>query len=149
MSSINKVILVGRFGQDPEKKESSKSGEAFATFSIATNKKIKEKEITAWHKCVSFDPYLTETILKYAKAGTLAYLEGELNYNKWTDKDGNERVTAEIVLGRYNSVFRMLSNKDDNGSFTIQKDDTEVNSQTKSDKEKLKEEEDLEVDIPI
>lgn len=97
---INKVILVGRCGQDPESKVTA-SGSSVTHISIATSESWKDKqgqaqERTEWHKVVFFNR-LAEIAGEYLKKGSKVYIEGSLRTNKWKDKDGNDRYTTEIV----------------------------------------------------
>ena len=110
---INKVILVGRLGADPEIKQ-TKKGDAFANMSIATNKKMKDEEKTTWHKVVVFDPRLAEMVGKYVKSGTQIYLEGEIQTRNYEDAGGQKRYVTEIIVPRFSGVIRMLSSKKDN-----------------------------------
>ena len=110
---INKVILVGRLGADPEIKQ-TKKGDAFANMSIATNKKIKDEEKTTWHKVVVFDPRLAEMVGKYVKAGTQLYLEGEIETRSYEDAGGQKRYVTEVIVPRFSGVIRMLSAKGEN-----------------------------------
>jgi len=93
--SVNKSILIGNLGADPEIRttENSKT----ATFSIATTTKYKEEKKTMWHRCVAFGK-LAEIIEKYVKKGDSIYVEGAINYNEWTDKEGNKRLSTEIIV---------------------------------------------------
>ena len=109
---INKVILVGRLGAEPELKQ-TKKGDTFANMSIATNKKIKDEEKTTWHKVV-FDPRLAEMVGKYVKSGTQIYLEGEIETRTYEDSGGQKRYVTEIIVPRFSGVIRMLSSKKDN-----------------------------------
>ena len=110
---INKVILVGRLGADPEIKQ-TKKGDAFANMSIATNKKIRDEEKTTWHKVVVFDPRLAEMVGKYVKAGTQLYLEGEIETRSYEDAGGQKRYVTEVIVPRFSGVIRMLSAKGEN-----------------------------------
>jgi len=97
--TLNKVMLIGRLGQDPELKYTP-SGVAVATLSIATNTSWKgqdgsQNENTEWHRVVVWRK-LAETIEKYAKKGTKVYVEGRVVTRSWQDKDGNKRYTTEI-----------------------------------------------------
>jgi|PlaIllAssembly_1097288.scaffolds.fasta_scaffold1170216_2 single-strand DNA-binding protein len=99
MASVNKVILIGNLGRDPEVRYLP-SGEAVANFSIATTEKWKDKageaqEQTEWHR-VSFFGRQAEICGEYLRKGSSVYIEGRLQTRKWTDKDGNERTTTEI-----------------------------------------------------
>ena len=98
---INKVILVGNLGQDPEKR-AMPDGRAVANISVATSKSWKDKntgeqqERTEWHKVVFFDR-LAEVVGQYLHKGSQVYVEGELRTRKWQDKDGNDRWSTEVV----------------------------------------------------
>jgi single-strand DNA-binding protein len=99
MASVNKVILIGNLGRDPEVRYMP-SGDAVANFSVATTEKWKDKngemqEQTEWHR-VSFFGRQAEICGEYLRKGSSVYIEGRLQTRKWTDKDGNERATTEI-----------------------------------------------------
>ncbi|MBS1140926.1 MAG: ssb [Proteobacteria bacterium] len=100
MASVNKVILVGNLGKDPEVRYTA-SGEAMCNFSLATTESWKDKssgerkELTEWHR-VSFFGKLAEIAGQYLKKGSQVYVEGSLRTRKWTDKEGQERYTTEI-----------------------------------------------------
>lgn len=114
---INKVILVGRLGADPEMKQTQK-GESFANLSLATNKKFKDQEKTTWHKIVVFDPRIADTMSKYAKKGTMLYIEGEIETRSYKDASGNQRYVTEVVVPRYSGVIKMVSPKPNGGTPT-------------------------------
>ena len=112
---INKVMLVGRLGADPEIKQ-TKSGDKFANLSLATNKKFKAKdgsmtEKTTWHKIVVFDPRLAENMEKYAKTGTQLYVEGELETRQYKDSNGQNRIVTEVVIPRFTGQIKMVGDK--------------------------------------
>lgn len=100
MASVNKVILVGNLGKDPEVRY-SQGGDAMCNFSLATTESWKDKasgerkELTEWHR-VSFFGKLAEIAGQYLKKGSQVYIEGSLRTRKWTDKEGNERYTTEV-----------------------------------------------------
>ena len=99
MASVNKVILIGNLGRDPEVRYLP-SGDAVANFSIATTEKWKDKsgdmqEQTEWHR-IAFFGRQAEICGEYLRKGSSVYIEGRLQTRKWTDKDGNERTTTEI-----------------------------------------------------
>ena len=108
---INKVILVGRTGTDPEIK-TIKSGE-MAIMSIATTEKVRDKDTqqmtdkTTWHKVVTFDPNLSKTIKNYVSKGTMLYIEGQIDVSQYTDSNGNKRYNTSILIPRYFSVMKM------------------------------------------
>lgn len=108
---LNKVILIGRVGKDPEMKYGT-SGDAIANFSLATSKRYKDKsgemvEKTEWHN-ISAYRRLAEIIGEYVKKGALIYIEGEIHTRKWQDKDGSDRYSTGIVA----SEMTMLGGKD-------------------------------------
>jgi len=123
--SVNKVILLGNLGRDPEIR-SMQSGKKMASFSIATSKKWKDrntqeqKENTSWHNIVVFNEGLVEVIEKYVKKGSKIYVEGELSTRKYQDKDGNERYTTEVVLQGYNSTLTMLGSANGSSMSEVQ-----------------------------
>ena len=114
--SINKVILLGRLGADPEIRV-SQEGNKIARFSIATSETWKDKNTnekkdrTEWHKIVIFSPGLSEISEKYLKKGSLIYIEGQLRNRKYTDQSGMEKNISEIVLQGYNSSLTMLDSR--------------------------------------
>ncbi len=116
MASINKVILIGRLGRDPEVRYTP-SGDAVANFSIATSENWKDKntgekrEKTEWHKLVAFRR-LAEIVAEYLSKGSLIYIEGKLQTREWDDKEGIKRYTTEIVVNQ----MQMLGGKNDSGS---------------------------------
>jgi len=114
MSSLNKVMLIGRLGKDPEVKFTS-SGTAVCNFSLATSETFKDKsgekqEKTEWHN-VQLWQKLAEIAGEYLTKGSLVYIEGRLQTRKWQDKEGNDRYTTEIVGER----MQMLGSKGDSG----------------------------------
>lgn len=118
MASVNKVILVGNLGKDPEVR-SMQSGDRVASFPIATSERWKDKatgerkEKTEWHKVTIFDERLVEIAEKYLRKGSKVYLEGQLQTRKWTDQNGQERYTTEIVLQRFRGDLTLLDAKPD------------------------------------
>ena len=95
MSSVNKVVLIGRVGKDPEIK-SAPSGMNIANLSLATTQKKKGEEDTQWHRVVFFDK-LADIVSQYVTKGSLIYVEGMIKYGKYIDKQGNEKHTVDIV----------------------------------------------------
>lgn len=118
MASVNKVILVGNLGKDPEVK-SMQSGDRVASFPVATSERWKDKatgerkEKTEWHKVTIFDERLVEIAEKYLRKGSKVYLEGHLQTRKWNDQNGQERYTTEIVLQRFRGDLTLLDAKHD------------------------------------
>jgi single-strand DNA-binding protein len=111
--SVNKVILVGNLGRDPEIRF-TQSGQKLANMSVATSDQWRDKqsgerrEKTEWHRVVVFDERLAEICEKYLKKGSKVYLEGSLQTRKWTGNDGIEKYTTEVVLQRFSGVLTML-----------------------------------------
>ena len=116
VGSVNKVILLGNLGRDPEIR-SMQSGSKMATFSIATSKRWKDKttqenkEKTSWHNIVVFGEGLVDIVEKYVKKGSKIYVEGELQTRKWQDQDGNDKYTTEVILQGYNSNLTLLDSR--------------------------------------
>lgn len=114
--SINKVILVGNLGKDPEIRHSS-DGAKIASFSIATSEVWKDrttgerKDRTEWHRIVVFNEKLADIIERYVKKGSKVYLEGQLQTRKWTDNSGQEKYVTEVVLSKYKGELTLLDAK--------------------------------------
>lgn len=112
--SINKVILIGNIGQEPEIRV-NQNGQEIANFSLATSDSWKDKnsgekkERTEWHRIVVFSQGLVGIVKNYLKKGSKVYLEGSLQTRKWTDKNGVEKYTTEIVLQNYSSMLQILN----------------------------------------
>lgn len=98
MSSVNKVILIGNMGQDPELKETS-GGTAVCNISLATSSFVKDEEKTEWHRVTLWDK-TAENVAKYMKKGSKLYVEGRLQTRQWEDDDGNTRYATEVVAER-------------------------------------------------
>jgi len=115
--SLNKVLLIGRLGADPEIKQMV-NGKSIARLSLATSNTWKDKntgerkEKTEWHRVVIFNEGLIKVVQQYVKKGAQVYIEGQLATRKWTDeKSGQDKYSTEIVLQGYNSTFTILSGK--------------------------------------
>ena len=115
--SLNKVLLIGRLGADPEIKQMV-NGKSVARLSIATSNTWKDKntgekkEKTEWHRVVIFNEGLVNVVQQYVKKGTQVYIEGQITTRKWKDeKSGLDRYSTEIVLQGFNSSFKILSSK--------------------------------------
>jgi single-strand DNA-binding protein len=114
--SVNKVILVGNLGRDPEIR-TTQGGTRVANFSLATSETWRDrasgerKEKTEWHRVVIFDERLVEVVEKYVKKGQKLYVEGALQTRKWTDNSGQERYTTEVVLQRFRGELTMLDSR--------------------------------------
>ena len=114
--SINKVILVGNLGKDPDVRQSS-NGQKIVSFTLATSDTWRDKnsgekqEKTEWHRVVIFNSGLADIAEKYLKKGSKVYLEGALQTRKWTDPSGMEKYTTEIVLGNYRGEMVLLDSR--------------------------------------
>ena len=114
--SLNKVLLIGRLGNDPEIKQ-MQNGKSVARLSVATSESWKDKntgekkEKTEWHRVVIFNEGLVGVVQKYLKKGAQVYIEGQLNTNKYTDSSGQEKYSTQIVLQGYSSSLTMLDGK--------------------------------------
>ena len=131
--SLNKVLLIGRLGADPEVKQIV-NGKSVARLSLATSNTWKDKntgekkEKTEWHRIVIFNEGLVNVVQQYVKKGAQVYIEGELTTRKWKDeKSGTDKYSTEIVLQGFNSSFKILSSKN-NASPEIQNNKPEKSS---------------------
>jgi len=112
-SSVNKVILVGNVGRDPEIKE-AKNGERYAIVSLATSESWKDKvtgewkDKTEWHRIMVLNDRIAEFIGKYVGKASRVYIEGKIQYRKWQDKEGNEKISTEIIIDKFNGSLVML-----------------------------------------
>lgn len=113
MGSLNKVCLIGHLGKDPEVR-AFQNGNRVANLTVATSENWKDKttgekkEKTEWHRVSIFNDKLVDVAEKYLKKGSQVYLEGSLETRKWTDKDGVEKYTTEVVLKNFNGTLTML-----------------------------------------
>ncbi|SDB70720.1 single-stranded DNA-binding protein [Belnapia rosea] len=120
--SVNKVILVGNLGRDPEVRN-MQSGDRVVSFSIATSESWADrasgerKERTQWHRIAIFNQKLGEIAEKFLKKGSKVYLEGQLESRKYTDKDGNEREVTEVVLSRFRGELTLLDGRGGGGEM--------------------------------
>ena len=118
--SVNKVILIGNLGKDPEARSMGSGGEV-VSFSIATSENWNDKqsgekrEKTEWHNIVIFNENLGRIAKQYLRKGSSVYVEGQLQTRKWTDRDNNERYTTEIVLQRFRGELTLLGSRDGGG----------------------------------
>ena len=114
--SVNKVILIGNLGADPEIRR-TQDGRPIANLRIATSESWRDKatgerkEKTEWHRVVIFNEGLCKIVEQYVKKGSKVYIEGALQTRKWTDKDGHERYSTEVVLQGFNSSLTMLDGR--------------------------------------
>jgi len=123
--SVNKVILLGNLGRDPEIK-SFPSGDKIANFSIATSETWRDKtsgerkEKTEWHNIVVRNDNIVKVVENYLHKGSKVYVEGSLQTRKWQDANGNDKYTTEIVIGRFNGQLTLLDGRgagDNDGGF--------------------------------
>ncbi|MBL4837634.1 MAG: single-stranded DNA-binding protein [Kordiimonadaceae bacterium] len=134
--SVNKMILVGNLGKDPEVRTMG-NGSPVVNLSIATGETWKDKatgerkERTEWHRVVIFNENPAKIAQQYLKKGSTVYLEGKLQTRKWTDQQGAEKYTTEIVLQQYQGELKMLGareNTDQQGGYSQQKNQAQQGS---------------------
>lgn len=118
--SVNKVILVGNLGRDPEVKRLN-SGDPVVNLSVATSESWRDKasgerkERTEWHRVVIYNENLAKVAEQYLRKGSKVYLEGQLQSRKYTDKDGQEKYSTEVVLTRFRGELVLLDSRGDSG----------------------------------
>ena len=123
--SVNRVVILGNLGADPDVRRTN-SGDPVVTLSIATSESWKDKntgerkEKSEWHRVVIFNEGLAKVAESYLKKGAKVYIEGQLQTRKWTDQNGVEKYTTEIVLQRYRGELQMLDGKSGGGSNASQ-----------------------------
>ena len=116
--SLNKVLLIGRLGKDPELREFPSGGKV-CNFSLATSETWKDsstgekQERTSWHNISIFNERLAEIAEQYLRKGSQVYIEGQLETRKWQDQAGNDRYTTEVVLKNYRGELTMLGGRSD------------------------------------
>src|SRR3954469_10123298 len=119
--SVNKVILIGNLGKDPEIRR-TQDGRPIANLSVATSESWRDKtsgerkEKTEWHRVVIFNEGLCKIVEQYLKKGSKVYLEGALQTRKWQDKDGHDKYSTEVVLQGFNSQLTMLDTRGSGGT---------------------------------
>lgn len=116
MASVNKVILIGHLGKDPEGRDAG--GARVVNMRVATSESWKDKsgerqERTEWHSVVIWNERLAEVAEKYLRKGSKVYIEGGLQTRKWTDKTGAERYSTEVVLSKFRGELVLLDKRDD------------------------------------
>ncbi len=120
--SVNKVILVGNLGRDPEVR-AMQSGDKVVNLSVATSESWKDKttgerkEKSEWHRVVIFNQGIAKVAESYLKKGAKVYIEGQLETRKWTDQSGVEKYSTEVVLRPYRGELTMLDTRGDSGSM--------------------------------
>ena len=149
--SLNKVLLIGRLGADPEIKQMV-NGKNVARLSLATSQTWKDKntgekkEKTEWHRIVVFNEGLVNVVQQYLKKGAQIYVEGQLSTRKWKDeKSGQDKYSTEILIQGYNSSLTMLGG----GSGGIQNDNTSQAISKNSDDKSQVQQNDLDDEIPF
>jgi len=137
--SLNKVLLIGRLGSDPEIKQMV-NGKSVARFSIATSNTWKDKntgerkEKTEWHRIVIFNEGLVNVVKQYVKKGAQVYIEGQLSTRKWKDeKSGTDKYSTEVVLQGFNSSFTILSSKNSENSNIQQNNESKSSLPSETD----------------
>ena len=121
--SVNKVILVGNLGKDPEIRR-TQDGRPIANFSLATSESWRDKatgerkEKTEWHRVVVFNENICKVVEQYLKKGAKVYVEGQLQTRKWQDQSGQEKYSTEVVLQGFNAQLTMLDGRNGAGAGT-------------------------------
>ena len=116
--SLNKVLLIGNLGNDPEVR-STQDGRSLCTFSIATSESWKDKnsgerrDKTEWHRVVIFNENIARIAEQYLRKGSTVYVEGQLQTRKWTDQQGVEKYTTEVVISRFKGELTLLGGRND------------------------------------
>ena len=149
--SVNKVLLIGRLGADPEIKQMV-NGKSVARLSLATSQSWKDKntgekkEKTEWHRIVVFNEGLVNVVQQYLKKGAQVYIEGQLSTRKWKDEQsGQDKDSTEILIQGYNSSLTMLGG----GGRGIQNDNSSETISKNSDESSKIEQNDLDDEIPF
>ena len=131
--AVNKAIILGFVGNEPEIRQ-TQDGRTVANFSVATSESWKDKntgekkEKTEWHRVVIFNEGLVSVVQKYLKKGAQVYIEGQLNTNKYTDSNGQEKYSTQIVLQGYSSSLTMLDGKNSSSGDSKKLEDTQLPS---------------------
>lgn len=116
-SSLNKATLIGNVGRDPEVR-ATQGGQVISNFSLATSESWTDKtsgerkEKTQWHNVVVMNENIASVLEKYVRKGSRLYVEGSIQTRKWTDKNGSERYTTEIVIGRFDGRLLLLEKRE-------------------------------------
>ena len=149
--SLNKVLLIGRLGADPEIKQMV-NGKSVARLSLATSQSWKDKstgekkEKTEWHRIVVFNEGLVNVVQQYLKKGAQIYVEGQLSTRKWKDeKSGQDKYSTEILIQGYNSSLTMLGGS----SGGVKNDNTSQSISNNSDESSQAQQNDMDDDIPF
>ena len=152
--SINKATLVGNVGADP-KIRTTQDGREIANFSLATTESWKDKnsgerrDKIEWHRVVIFSQGLVGIVKNYVKKGSKLYLEGNIQTRKWTDNNGVEKYTTEIVLQNYNSSLQMLDARDGNNGGGFEQESNNSQNSTNNNSQQSFNNDDIDDDIPF
>ena len=150
--SLNKVILIGNLGKDPEIRTTN-DGREIANMTLATSENWTDKnsgerkEKTEWHRVVCFNPGLVNVIKNYIKKGSKIYIEGQLQTRKWQDQSGQDKYTTEVVLQGYNSNLTMLDRA--GGAGAVPSNDSFSSAGSSSNQPETNFSEQLDDDIPF
>jgi single-strand DNA-binding protein len=126
--SVNKVILIGNLGRDPEVRR-TQSGDKVVNLAIATSERWSDRqsgerrERTEWHRVVIFDQQIADVAERFLRKGAKVYVEGQLQTRKWQDQSGQERYTTEIVVQRFRGALTMLDSRGGEGGDYGRRDD--------------------------
>lgn len=137
--TINKVILVGNLGKDPEIR-TTQNGKEMASFSVATSESWTDKfsgtrsEKTEWHNIVIFSEGLVKIVKDFARKGSKVYVEGSLRTRKWTDQNGTEKYTTEVVLYNFNSALTLLDSRNSMSNSDYKQSEYKQNETEQKDK---------------
>ncbi|MAK61836.1 MAG: single-stranded DNA-binding protein [Ponticaulis sp.] len=152
--SVNKVILVGNLGRDPEIR-SMPSGGSIANLSVATSESWRDrnsgerKEKTEWHRVVIFSEGLVKIAEQYLRKGSTVYIEGQLETRKWQDQNGQDKYSTEVVLRNFNSTLTMLGGRDSQGGGGGRMDDGGYGAPRKMEGPKQDFSQDMDDEIPF
>jgi single-strand DNA-binding protein len=122
MSSVNKAIVVGNLGKDPEVHRAEGGGRMIVRFSVATSERWRDKnsgerkEATDWHNVVVFNENLAKVAEQYLKKGSKVYIEGAMKTRKWTDKNGVDRYSTDVVVSAFRGVLVLLDKSERSGA---------------------------------
>lgn len=152
-SSVNKVILIGNLGKDPEVRM-TQDGMRIVNLTLATSEYWRDKETqerkerTEWHRVVIFNEKLAEVADKYLRKGAKIYIEGQLQTRKWTDQNGQERYTTEVIVPRFRGELTMLDSARSQGGGDVMAFDAPTASNNTA-REALPSLEDIDDQIPF
>jgi single-strand DNA-binding protein len=152
--SVNKVILVGNVGVDPQIR-AMQDGNKLANLSVATSERWKDKQSgemkskTEWHRVVVFDPNLVDVIERFVQKGSKLYLEGQLQTRKWQDQSGADKYTTEVVLQRFRGTLTLLDRKGETDTNFSADGDPSFQGQGSQNKQVSKSDVELDDEIPF